>query len=104
MIDRLVEPQRLEAATLAYAIELAHLSQYTIRGAKLAVAERDLASGRVEAYNRRHLRPAIIFDCDGVLNEEPRGNGVVHCDDVRLLPGAGAAVTAARCLHRVKER
>jgi enoyl-CoA hydratase/carnithine racemase len=38
LIDRLVEPQRLEAATLAYAIELAHLSQYTIRGAKLAVA------------------------------------------------------------------
>ena len=38
LIDRLVEPQRLEAAALAYASELARLSQYSIRGAKIAVA------------------------------------------------------------------
>jgi enoyl-CoA hydratase/carnithine racemase len=38
LIDRLVEPQRLEAAALAYAGELARLSQYSIRGAKIAVA------------------------------------------------------------------
>lgn len=61
-----------------------------------AAVERDLASGRVEACNRRHLRPAIIFDCDGVLNEEPGGDGVVRCDGVKLLRGAGLAVKAAR--------
>ena len=61
-----------------------------------ALAERDLASGRVDACNRRQRRPAIIFDCDGVLNEEPGGDGVVHCDGVKLLPGAGQAVKAAR--------
>jgi enoyl-CoA hydratase/carnithine racemase len=38
LIDRLVEPQKLEAAALAYASELARLSQYSIRGAKIAVA------------------------------------------------------------------
>jgi len=42
------------------------------------------------------LRPAIFFDCDGVLNEEPGGNGVLVPDDVRLIPGAGEAVRAAR--------
>lgn len=40
--------------------------------------------------------PAIFFDCDGVLNEEPGGDGVLHPDDVRLIAGAGAAVKAAR--------
>ena len=38
LIDRLVAPSRLEATILAYASELAHLSQYSIRGAKIAVA------------------------------------------------------------------
>ena len=38
MIDRLVEPGGLEPAILAYAGELARLSQYSIRGAKAAVA------------------------------------------------------------------
>lgn len=42
------------------------------------------------------MRPAIFFDCDGVLNEEPGGHGVLGPDDVRLIPGAGEAVRAAR--------
>lgn len=42
------------------------------------------------------MRPAIFFDCDGVLNEEPGGHGVLDPDDIRLIPGAGAAVRAAR--------
>jgi enoyl-CoA hydratase/carnithine racemase len=37
LIDRLVEPQRLEATISAYASELAHLSQYAIRGEKSAI-------------------------------------------------------------------
>jgi histidinol-phosphate phosphatase family protein len=42
------------------------------------------------------MRPAIFFDCDGVLNEEPGGHGVLGPGDVRLIPGAGKAVLAAR--------
>ncbi|WP_050031584.1 HAD-IIIA family hydrolase [Bradyrhizobium sp. LTSP857] len=41
------------------------------------------------------MRPAIFFDCDGVLNEEPGGHGVLGPDDVRLIPGAGEAVRAS---------
>lgn len=42
------------------------------------------------------MRPAIFFDCDGVLNEEPGGHGVLGPDDIRLIPDAGGAVRAAR--------
>lgn len=42
------------------------------------------------------MRPAIFFDCDGVLNQEPGGHGVLVPDDIRLIPGAGAAVRTAR--------
>lgn len=41
-------------------------------------------------------RRAIFFDIDGVLNREPGANGVVKPDDIVLLPGAGAAVAAAK--------
>jgi histidinol-phosphate phosphatase family protein len=61
-----------------------------------ALGERDLAAGRVEALNNAFRRPAIFFDCDGVLNEEPGLQGVVTADDVKLIPGAGAAVRRAR--------
>lgn len=59
-------------------------------------AERDLAAGLVEELNRTHLRPAIFFDCDGVLNEEPGLHGAVTPDDVKVIPGAGAALRRAR--------
>jgi mannose-1-phosphate guanylyltransferase / phosphomannomutase len=64
--------------------------------ARHALAERDLAAGRVEAANNSHRRPAIFFDCDGVLNEEPGVQGATTPDDVKALPGAGAAVRRAR--------
>jgi mannose-1-phosphate guanylyltransferase / phosphomannomutase len=60
-----------------------------------AMAERDLAAGRVEASNSKHCRPALFFDCDGVLNEEPGQQGAITADDVRAIPGAGAAVARA---------
>jgi mannose-1-phosphate guanylyltransferase/phosphomannomutase len=60
------------------------------------VAERDLIAGRVEALNKAHRRPAIFFDCDGVLNVEPGLQGAVTADDIVLIPGAGAAVRRAR--------
>jgi mannose-1-phosphate guanylyltransferase / phosphomannomutase len=60
------------------------------------LAEHDLLAGRVEAMNNSHSRPAIFFDCDGVLNEEPGLQGVVTPDDIKIIPGAGAAVRRAR--------
>ena len=64
--------------------------------ARHALAEADIRAGRVEAQSLRRSRPAIFFDIDGVLNAEPGGHGVLSPDDVRLLPGAAAALNAAR--------
>jgi mannose-1-phosphate guanylyltransferase / phosphomannomutase len=61
-----------------------------------ATAAEDVISGKVAALNSRNKRPAIFFDCDGVLNAEPGNPGVVRPDDVALIPGAGAAVSTAR--------
>lgn len=61
-----------------------------------ALAERDLAAGRVNALNNTRCRPAIFFDCDGVLNEEPGLHGVIAADDIKIIPGAGAAVRRVR--------
>lgn len=41
-------------------------------------------------------KPAIFFDIDGVLNYEPGENGVVRIEDIKLIPGAGAAIAAAK--------
>jgi mannose-1-phosphate guanylyltransferase / phosphomannomutase len=64
--------------------------------ARQALAERDLREGGVAALNRAHLRPAIFFDCDGVLNEERGDPGIVAPDDVKAIAGAGAALRATR--------
>lgn len=69
--------------------------------ARHAVAERDLAAGRVERSNLSHRRPAIFFDCDGVLNEEPGLHGAIKPEDVRVVPGAGTAVKRARDAGRL---
>jgi mannose-1-phosphate guanylyltransferase / phosphomannomutase len=61
-----------------------------------ATAAADVTSGKVAALNIRNKRPAIFFDCDGVLNVEPGNPGVVRPDDVVLMPGAGGAVGTAR--------
>jgi histidinol-phosphate phosphatase family protein len=64
--------------------------------ARHAQAERDVAAGLVEAANLAHRRPAIFFDCDGVLNAEPGDPGIVTPDQVQAMPGAGFAVCRAR--------
>lgn len=64
--------------------------------ARHAMAERDLLAGRVEQLHRANRRPAIFFDCDGVLNEEPGLHGAVSANDIRLIPNAGLAVRRAR--------
>ena len=63
---------------------------------RFEMAEHDLVAGQVAMLNRVHPRPAIFFDCDGVLNEETGLQGVVAPDEVRIIPGAGAAVRRAR--------
>jgi histidinol-phosphate phosphatase family protein len=64
--------------------------------ARHALAERDLRDGVVSARSGAQRRPAVFFDCDGVLNEDPGDPGVVVPDDVRMIPGAGAALRSAR--------
>jgi histidinol-phosphate phosphatase family protein len=64
-------------------------------------AEQDLSTGLVEMLNVTHRRPAIFFDCDGVLNEEPGSQGALTEDDVKAIPGAGFAVRRARQAGRL---
>jgi mannose-1-phosphate guanylyltransferase/phosphomannomutase len=51
---------------------------------------------QAEALSVAHLRPAIFFDCDGVLNAEPCGPGIVAPDQVKTIAGAGTALRQAR--------
>lgn len=64
--------------------------------AHLGDAERDIRLGRAEAMRLPRRRPAILFDCDGVLNEEHPPKGALRPDDVILVPGAADAVRRAR--------
>lgn len=57
---------------------------------RLAKGEADLASGRVEGLSRRHIKPAIFLDRDGVLNVEV--NGVHRPEELVLIEGAGKAL------------
>src|SRR4051812_26965880 len=41
-------------------------------------------------------RPAIFFDIDGVLNQDPGPQGIVRLEDIVLVPGAGRAIAAAK--------
>lgn len=59
---------------------------------RLALVERDIASGRMERMNWSHKRPAVFFDRDGVLIEDAGPHGVIAPNQVRLLPGAVEAV------------
>jgi histidinol-phosphate phosphatase family protein len=64
--------------------------------ARHKLAERDLAAGRVEVMHSVNHRPAIFFDCDGVLNHERGLHGALTPDDVIIMPEAGSAVRRAR--------
>lgn len=52
----------------------------------------DFLSGRVARWNRRHPRPAIFLDRDGVVIRDV--DNLSRSEDVDLLPGVGAAVAA----------
>jgi histidinol-phosphate phosphatase family protein len=61
---------------------------------RLAIVERDIASGRMERMNWRHRRPAVFFDRDGVLVKDAGPDGVTAPEQIRLLPGAVDAIRA----------
>ncbi len=60
-----------------------------------ALAEADIANGRVARESLRRRRTAIFFDIDGTLAEEPGGHGVLSPDQVALLSGAAEALKRA---------
>lgn len=57
---------------------------------RLAKGEADLAAGRVAGLSRRHAKPALYLDRDGVLNREI--NGVHRPEDLVLMDGVGEAL------------
>lgn len=59
------------------------------------MAEVDIAAGRVSRESLRQAKPAIFFDIDGVLNEDPGGHGILNEAQVVLLPGAAEALRLA---------
>ena len=61
--------------------------------ARIAQAEADLRSGRVERLGLQTSKPAIFVDRDGVLNTEI--NGVHVPEQLALLDGVGQAVREA---------
>lgn len=56
------------------------------------MVERDITSGLFEKMNFSIRRPAVFFDRDGVLTRELGNRGIVHHDEMELIPGAGEAV------------
>jgi mannose-1-phosphate guanylyltransferase / phosphomannomutase len=91
-----VLPQLVAAGERVCAYNTAEYIRDVGTPSRHATAAEDVTSGKVAALNSRNKRPAIFFDCDGVLNREPGNPGVVRPDDVMLIPGAGAAVSTAR--------
>src|SRR5258708_26120716 len=53
--------------------------------ARHALAERDLLGDGIGVLNSAHPRPAIFFDCDGVLNAEPGDPGGRAPEDVKTI-------------------
>jgi len=88
-------PALLQAGESLYAYNTPEYLRDMGTPERLALAELDLAQGRVAARHASRERPALFFDCDGVLNHEPGGDGVLGPEDVVLLPGAAAAVRRA---------
>jgi D,D-heptose 1,7-bisphosphate phosphatase len=59
---------------------------------RLAMVDRDIASGFMESLHHSRKRPAVFFDRDGVLNVELGGRGITHIEELELIPGAAGAV------------
>jgi histidinol-phosphate phosphatase family protein len=59
--------------------------------------EADLLAGRVAAKSLSQPCPAVFLDRDGTINEEV--GRINHPDQLRLLPGAGAAISRLNHSH-----
>jgi len=57
---------------------------------RLADAERDYLSGKIEKYSRNNKRRAIFLDRDGVINKEV--NLLHRIEDFIILPGTAKAI------------
>lgn len=88
-------PALVRAGQLVYAYQTSEYLRDVGTPERCATAAADIARGHVAALRADHERPALFFDCDGVLNAEPDGHGVLAPDAVTLLPGAAAAVRRA---------
>lgn len=89
-----VFPRVLDSGKPIYAYRSVEYAKDIGTPARLAKGEADLASGRVERLSRRHPKPAIFLDRDGVLNVEI--NGVHRPQDLALTEGAAQAL---RCIN-----
>jgi len=59
---------------------------------RYVMVERDINSGLFNRMNSIHLRPAVFFDRDGVLNRSVPPEDIISPDMLELLPGASEAV------------
>jgi mannose-1-phosphate guanylyltransferase / phosphomannomutase len=57
---------------------------------RLRAVEADVLSGKVARLNRRHPRPAVFLDRDGVLNVD--ADPVARGEQLQLLPGVAEAI------------
>lgn len=85
-------PDQLSANKKIYAYRTAEYicDIGTIRGWQRA--EYDLGSGRLCFQKSVKLRPAIFFDCDGVINIDHPPHGITNIDQVKLIEGAALAI------------
>jgi mannose-1-phosphate guanylyltransferase/phosphomannomutase len=85
-----VFPKALQAGHELYAYQSMEYAKDIGTVDRLKRAEVDIRSGRVARLSRKHAKPAVFFDRDGVLNEEI--NGVHRPDDLVLRSGVGKAL------------
>jgi histidinol-phosphate phosphatase family protein len=90
---REVLPQLVDGGERVFAYRSLEYAKDIGTAARIAQAEADLKSGRVERLGLRAAKPAIFVDRDGVLNAEIDG---VHLpEQIALLDGVGDAVRRA---------
>lgn len=89
-----VLPRMIHAEELVIAYNTPEYLRDVGTEARLAMVERDIASGLVDSLHYMKKRPAIFFDRDGVLNVELGGRGITNIDELEIIPGAAQAVRA----------
>ena len=85
-------PRMIAAGERVYAYSTPEYLRDVGTADRLAMVERDIASGFMESLHYSRKRPAVFFDRDGVLNVELGGRGITNIDELEVILGAGAAV------------